>query len=210
MSSTRIKFCGLTRPQDVDAAVDLGADAVGFVLVPGSPRQIDIATAAELRRRLPPFVVAVTLFRNAEPAVVREAIERVQPDLLQFHGDETAVYAESFQRRYLAVVAMGAAEVDIPAALSRHPRAVGILFDAHARGGMGGQGQAFDWSRIPRSIGRPLVLAGGLSTKNVAEAVRKVRPYAVDVSSGIESAAGIKDSGKMKAFIDEVQRGECG
>jgi phosphoribosylanthranilate isomerase len=194
----------------VDAAVELGADAVGFVLVPGSPRRIDLATAAALRRRLPPFMVAVALFRNADPALVQEAIRRMQPELLQFHGDETADYAESFRHRYLAVVPMGTADVDVAATLARHPRATGVLFDAHVRGGMGGQGTAFDWSRIPRGLGRPVILAGGLSVENVAEAVRRVRPYAVDVSSGIEAVPGIKDYAKMKAFIEEVQRGERG
>jgi phosphoribosylanthranilate isomerase len=210
LSRTRIKFCGLTRAADVDAAVDLGVDAVGFVLVPGSPRYVDLEAAAALRSRLPPFVVAVALFRDPDASTVKAALDRLRPDVLQFHGDEDGAFAASFGCRYLAVVGMGSPDADIEATLQRHPQAVGVLLDAHQRGTMGGQGRSFDWLRIPRNLSKPMILAGGLRTDNVAEAVARVRPYAVDVSSGIEISPGVKDSAKMKAFIKEVQRGERG
>jgi phosphoribosylanthranilate isomerase len=210
LTRTRIKFCGLTRAEDVDLAVALGVDAVGFVLVAGSPRHLDLDEAAALRRRLSPFVTSVVLLRDADAAFVREAIARVQPDLLQFHGREADAFCAQFDRPYLTAIAMGDAGADIAALSAEHPRAVGILFDSHVPGGMGGQGKTFDWSRIPTGLARPLILAGGLNADNVSSAVASVRPYAVDVSSGIESSPGIKDYAKMQAFIDGVRRGECG
>jgi phosphoribosylanthranilate isomerase len=216
VTRTRIKFCGMTRAEDVDAAVALGADAIGLVLVPGSPRHLDVEAAAALRRRLSPFVSAVLLLRDAEAAFVHAAVARIRPDLLQFHGGETGAYCTQFGRPYLAAVAMGHADdaggsgADAAARAAEHPHAVGILLDSHVPGGMGGQGRPFDWTRIPARFDRPLILAGGLDPGNVGAAVATVRPYAVDVSSGIEASPGIKDCAKMQAFIDGVRRGECG
>ena len=210
MSRTRIKFCGLTRAEDVDAAVELGVDAIGLVLVPGSRREVDLAAATRLRARIPATVVTVLLFQDASADRVRKAIETVKPDLLQFHGSESAEFCEPFGLPYLFAVAMGSESADVAATARRHPRAAGILLDSHRKGGMGGQGAVFDWSAIPGSLQRPLVLAGGLNADNVGAAVSRIRPYAVDVSSGIESAPGIKDYAKMQAFIEEVRRVERG
>ena len=197
MSRTRIKICGLTRPQDVRAAVECGADAIGFVFYPPSPRAVSIEQAAELAAMLPPFVTSVGLFVNATPAEVGAVLARVPLQLLQFHGDE----AESDCARY------GRPWVDLLEFSTFYPRASGILVDAFVEG-YGGSGKIFDWSLIPEGFRRPLVLSGGLDTDNVAEAVRRVRPWAVDVSSGVESAKGIKDAAKIAAFIAGVRHAD--
>jgi phosphoribosylanthranilate isomerase len=202
---TRVKFCGVTRPADAEAAVRLGADAIGLVLAPGSPRFIEAAQAAIIRRRLPPFVQAVALFRNAGADVVRRALDEVQPDLLQFHGDEAPAFCASFGRPYLRAVPMrdGA---DLADWERRFAGAAALLLDAHGPGQAGGQGRAFDWSGIRAS--RPFVLAGGLDAGNVAAAIHAARPYAVDVSSGIEQAPGVKDESKMRRFIEAVRNAD--
>lgn len=220
---TRIKFCGLTRAEDVDAAVQLGADALGFVLVPDSRRALSLEAAAALRARVPASARAVLLFRDASAEFVQAAIAALRPDLLQFHGREGAAFCAAFALPYIFALPMGADEAAdgaapaatapdgaalVQSALAQHPQAAGILLDAHAPGGLGGQGICFDWSRVPRRCARPLILAGGLHSGNVAEAVRRVRPYAVDVSSGIEQSPGVKDYAKMQSFIEEVRRGE--
>lgn len=204
MSRVRIKFCGLTRATDVERAVALGVDAIGLVLTPRSKRRLDPQAARELRRQIPPFVTAVALFMDDDPAWVAEAISIVQPDLLQFHGGESAADCLRHGRRYLKAVPMGAG--DPLAVIAQHPAATGFLLDSHAPGASGGSGVAFDWSRTPRGVESALILAGGLTCDNVGSAVRAVRPYAVDVSSGIESAPGIKDADKMRRFIEEVER----
>jgi len=205
---TRIKFCGITREADAAAAVAAGADAIGLVLARESPRFIEPARAAIIRGRLPPFVQAVTVFRNADAATVRAAIEAVRPDLLQFHGDETPEFCASFGVPYLRAVPMKRG-ADVADYAQRYPTAVALLLDSHAPGEQGGQGKAFDWSAVPAKAGKPLVLAGGLTPENVAEAVRRVRPYAVDVATGVESGPGIKDGNKMQRFAEEVRRGDA-
>jgi len=205
---TRIKFCGITREADADAAVAAGADAIGFVLAPESPRFIEPARAAMIRRRLPPFVQAVTVFRNADAAAVRAALKAVRPDLLQFHGEETPKFCGSFGVPYLRAVPMRQG-ADVAAYAARYATAVALLLDSHAPGEQGGQGKAFDWSSVPGKAGKPIVLAGGLTPDNVAEAVHRVRPYAVDVATGVESAPGIKDGKKMQRFVEEVRRGDA-
>jgi phosphoribosylanthranilate isomerase len=210
LSYTRIKFCGLTRSEDVDAAVGLGVDAVGFVLVPGSRREVDADQASMLRARVAPTVKVVLLFCDADADRVRACVQRLHPDLLQFHGSETAGFCEQFGVPYLFAIPMGDQDADVAVEVQRHPGATAVLLDSHAKGGMGGQGVPFDWSAIPATSIRPLVLAGGLNAGNVAEAVRQVRPYAVDVSTGIESSPGVKDYAKMQAFIEEVRRVDCG
>ena len=202
---TRIKFCGITREADAEAAARLGADAIGLVLVPGSPRFIQLPQAAIIRRRLPPFVQAVALFRNASAAGVHEAIAALQPDLLQFHGDESPEYCESFGRPYLRAVPMGAG-VPVGDWERRYASAVALLLDAHGAGEQGGQGRTFDWGAVRAT--RPFVLAGGLTPGNVGEAVTRLRPFAVDVSTGIESAPGIKDEGRMRRFIEAVRKAD--
>ena len=204
MSRVRIKFCGLTRADDVAAACALGVDALGFVLTRRSRRHVDLDAAVALRTVVAPFVSVVALVMDDEPAWVAEVISRFAPDLLQFHGAESAAFCAGFGRPYLKAVPMGGDGADVAAYAHEHARAAGFLLDSHALGEPGGSGKAFDWTRMPRNVGRPLILAGGLTPANVGDAVRIARPYAVDVSSGIESAPGIKDFGKMKLFVQNA------
>jgi phosphoribosylanthranilate isomerase len=201
---TRVKFCGIRRAEDADAAVSLGADAIGLVMDRASARFIDPEDAAMIRRRLPPFVETVLLFRNAGSADVERAIRLVRPSLLQFHGEESVSDCERAGLPYLRAVPM-TSNVDLHDVARRYASAAALLLDAHAPGEGGGQGRTFEWGRIPRDLGRPVVLAGGLDPANVGRAVRQVRPYAVDVSSGIEAARGVKDPARMRQFIDAVR-----
>lgn len=203
MSRTRIKICGLTRAQDVRAAVDHGADAIGFVFYASSPRAVSIAQAAALVALLPPFVVSVGLFVNATEDDINCVLERVPLQLLQFHGDEAEADCARFGRPWIKAARMRAG-VDLVEFASLHPGASGILVDAFVEG-YGGGGKTFDWSLIPQGFGRPLVLSGGLDADNVVDAVRRIRPWAVDVSSGVESDKGIKDTAKIAAFIAGVR-----
>ena len=203
MSRTRIKICGLTRAQDVRAAVDHGADAIGFVFYASSPRAVSIAQAAALVALLPPFVASVGLFVNATEDDINCVLERVPLQLLQFHGDEAEADCARFGRPWIKAARMRAG-VDLVEFASLHPGASGILVDAFVEG-YGGGGKTFDWSLIPRGFGRPLVLSGGLDADNVVDAVRRIRPWAVDVSSGVESDKGIKDTAKIAAFIAGVR-----
>ncbi len=205
---TRIKFCGLTRAEDIEAAVALGVDALGLILVPQSPRALTIEPAARLRRHIPVLVSAVILLRNADLDFVHAAIEAVKPDLLQFHGEEPAAFCRQFGVPYLKSLAMAGETRPLAALAADYPDAAALLLDGHAPGALGGQGQAFDWSQATAPIDRTLMLAGGLSPANVEQAIRIVRPFAVDVSSGIESAPGIKDSGKMQDFAAAVRRAD--
>lgn len=201
---TRIKFCGITRADDARLAADLGVDAIGLVFTRKSQRFVGIGPARTIRRMLMPFVTLVALFMDDEPGWIEEVIATVQPDLLQFHGSEAAGLAASFARPYIKAVPM-ASVADVAAYAAHHCDAVGLLFDSHAVGTPGGRGEVFDWSRIPRTLARPIVLAGGLDADNVAQAIARVRPYAVDVSSGIESAPGIKHAEKMRRFVEAVR-----
>ncbi len=205
MTRTRIKFCGITRMQDAQAAAALGVDAIGLVLTRKSPRFVDVARAREIRRSLPPFVAAVALFMDDEPAWIAQAIDAIAPDLLQFHGAETAADCVRYGRRYLKAMPMGDGE-DVHDRVAAHPAATGFLLDGHVTGEQGGRGKPFDWSRVPTTLQRPVLLAGGLTCDNVASAICAARPYAVDVSSGIESVPGVKDPDKMRRFVEEVQR----
>ena len=203
MSRVRVKFCGLTRAGDVAAAAALGVDAIGLVMTRRSKRFVDLEAARALRAQVPPFVATVVLLLDDEPAWVHEVISRVAPDLLQFHGEEPADYCTGFGLRYLKAIPMASVD-NVSAYTQRHAQASGFLLDSHAAGGQGGSGQAFDWTRVPRELGRPLVLAGGLNAGNVAEALRLASPYALDVSSGIETAPGIKSSEKMQHFMQAL------
>jgi phosphoribosylanthranilate isomerase len=200
---TRIKICGLTREQDVDAAVAAGADALGFVFYPPSPRYVDLDRAAALMARVPPFVTIVGLFVNAQPEKVEAALARLPIQLLQFHGDETDGDCRRYGRPYLkaARVRQG---FDLLNYAASFPGAAGLLLDAFAEG-YGGGGEAFDWSLIPPGLAQPVILSGGLDFANVGEAVARVRPWAVDVSSGVEEAKGIKDPAKIAAFVAGVR-----
>jgi phosphoribosylanthranilate isomerase len=204
---TRIKICGLTREADVDAAVRAGADAVGFVFYAASPRAVSVERAAALAARLPPFVQPVGLFVNAAPAEVAAACAALPPLLLQFHGDETATQCRAHGRPYLRAARM-APGFDLLDFAAPYHDACAILVDAHVQG-YGGGGKAFDWSLLPPSVPRPLVLSGGLSPANVIDGVLKVRPWAVDVSSGVESAKGIKDAALMHRFCDAVRQADA-
>ena len=200
---TRIKICGLTREADVDAAVAAGADAIGFVLYPRSPRAVDAARAGVLARRLPPFVTPVLLFVNATPAEVAAGLAAVPNALLQFHGDEAPADCDAAHHPYLRAVRM-APGVDLLDFATRYPRAAGLLLDAHVDG-YGGGGKVFDWSLIPRGVPAPVVLSGGLNPASVTDGIAQIRPWAVDVSSGVESAKGIKDAGLMRRFCQAVR-----
>jgi phosphoribosylanthranilate isomerase len=200
---TRIKICGLTREADVDAAVDAGADAVGFVLWPGSARAVRAERAAALARRLPPFVTPVLLFVNATPADVAAGVAAVPHALLQFHGDETPAQCDGAGRPYLRAARM-APGFDLLDFAARFPNAHGLLLDAHVEG-YGGGGKVFDWSSIPPGVPCPVVLSGGLNPANATDGVLRVRPWAVDVSSGVESAKGIKDAALMRRFCHAVR-----
>ena len=201
---TRIKFCGMTRAVDVEFAATLGVDAVGLIFAPRSPRRLEPAQGRELRASLPPFVSVVALVMDAEPASLRTIIDRVRPHLLQFHGSESPEDCTRAGVPYLKAVPMAIPEgASIYAA--RYPDAAGYVFDSHGDGEPGGSGRRFDWSQLPRVLKRPLILAGGLSPDNVFDAVRSVRPWAVDVSSGIESAPGIKDEDRMRRFVAAVR-----
>src|SRR3546814_329512 len=209
---TRVKICGLTRPEDIDAAVQAGTDAIGFVFHAPSKRAVNLEQARALRQRVPAFVSVTALFVNAPENEVRAVIDRVQPDLLQFHGDESPEYCASFERRYLRAFRVGGPELNTPLAVleacRRYPSASAWLFDSYSAG-YGGSGLAFDIDLLSElrqaRDSRPLILAGGLKPETLAQLVRQVRPYAVDVSSGVESAPGIKSADKINAFMQALQ-----
>jgi phosphoribosylanthranilate isomerase len=201
---TRIKICGITRGQDIQAAVAAGADALGFVFYAKSPRNIDSRRAAELLATLPPFVTSVGLFVDPTAERVREVLAQVPLDVLQFHGDESPEFCTQFGRPYLKAIRVRPG-VDLVECAARYADAQGLLLDAYVQGVQGGTGESFDWALIPRDLSLPVILSGGLHPGNVAGAVRTVRPYAVDVSSGVEASKGIKDATKVAAFIKEVK-----
>jgi len=207
MIRTRVKICGLTRVSDVEAAVAAGADALGFVFYPPSPRAVTPEQAARLCAKLPPFVSAVGLFVDASPEGVRATLDQVPLDLLQFHGDEAPDYCASFGRRWIKALRMRPG-VDLMAERARYAGGSGLLLDAYDPARAGGTGQCFDWDRIPPEIASSVVLAGGLDANNVAEAVERVRPYGVDVSGGVEAAKGIKDQDRINAFMQGVRDGD--
>jgi phosphoribosylanthranilate isomerase len=206
MRRTRIKICGLTREADVDDAAAAGADAVGFVLYARSPRAVSAARAGELARRLPPFVTPVLLFVNASAAEIDAALQAVPHALLQFHGDEAAAQCEAAARPYLRAARM-APGLDLLDFAARFASASALLLDAHVDG-YGGGGKSFDWSLVSPGVPLPVVLSGGLSAANVIDGVRRIRPWAVDVSSGVEIAKGIKDAALMRRFCDAVREAD--
>jgi phosphoribosylanthranilate isomerase len=212
---TRIKICGITRAEDLRAAVQAGADAIGLVFYPPSPRCLKLEQARELRNAVPPFVASVALFVNASKEEIEQVISHVRPAMLQFHGHETPEFCAAFGVPYLKAyrVKSGVSPgVDLLKYLRPFSDASGWLLDSHVEE-YGGVGERFDWSVVPaarvREQMRPLVLSGGLTSGNVGEAVRRVRPWAVDVSSGVESAKGIKDAAKIAAFIAEVRNADA-
>jgi phosphoribosylanthranilate isomerase len=204
---TRIKICGFTREVDVDEAVAAGADALGLNLYPRSPRSVTIERAAELAQRLPPFVVPVLLFVNASRADIGRALDAIPQALLQFHGDETPEQCRVGHRAYLRAARMGPGFNLLDFAAQFHD-AQAVLLDAHVDG-YGGGGKVFDWSLIPRGVNLPVVLSGGLNPANVTDGIAHVRPWAVDVSSGVESAKGIKDAALMHRFCQAVRAADA-
>jgi len=207
---TRIKICGLTREADVDAAVEAGADALGFVFYPPSPRHVSVERAAALAARLPPFVTPVGLFVNAQPEAIAAACAAIPNLLLQFHGDETPERCDAAHRPYLraARMAPGFDLLDFAARYAGRQHAQAVLLDAHVEA-YGGAGKVFDWSLVPRSVPCPVVLSGGLNAANVIDGVLRIRPWAVDVSSGVEAAKGIKDAAAMQRFCDAVREADA-
>lgn len=201
---TRIKVCGMTRMQDVETALQLGVDAIGLVFYAPSPRSVTIDLAAELARQAGPFMTVVGLFVDPTEAEVNAVLERVPLHLLQFHGDEPAVFCRQFRRPWLKALRMKP-ELNLAQAEQEYREASGLLLDTYKPGVAGGTGEVFDWNRVPDNKGKPVILAGGLNPDNVGQAIRQVKPYAVDVSGGVESAPGKKDAALMKAFIDAAK-----
>ena len=202
---TRIKICGITREQDLRAVANSGADAIGLVFYDKSPRRVSVAQAAQLVRSIPPFVSVVGLFVNATAEQVREVLAQLPLDVLQFHGEEQPEFCAQFGKPYLKAIRVKAG-VDLVECAARYADAQGLLLDAHVEGVQGGSGETFDWKLIPHNLPLPVILSGGLHAGNAAEAIKQVRPYAVDVSSGVEEAKGIKDAAKIAAFVNEVNR----
>ena len=206
MKRTRVKICGLTRDQDVDAVVAAGADAIGLNFYRPSSRFIEIETAERLCRRIPPFVTIVALFVNPERAEVERVLQRLPVQLLQFHGDEDEAFCASFGRPYLKAIRMRPG-VDLLELRASFSSAQALLLDAFVEG-YGGGGKTFDWSMVPAEIAGTVVLSGGLTTENVETAIRSLRPWAVDVSSGVEAARGIKDPERIEAFMAGVRNAD--
>ncbi|WP_286239068.1 phosphoribosylanthranilate isomerase [Neptuniibacter halophilus] len=205
MNRTRVKICGITRTEDALHAVQAGADALGFVFYAKSPRAVDVEKAADINRHLPAFITTTALFVDAETDYIDRVIRQTRIDLLQFHGHEDERFCNQFSRPYIKALRMKPG-LDLGAEVKRFSSAQAILLDAYQPGVPGGTGEVFDWDRIPESHPAPIILAGGLNSANIAEAVSVVRPYAVDVSGGVEASKGIKDAAKVTTFINEVTR----
>lgn len=203
---TRIKFCGITRLEDALAAARLGVDALGFVFYPKSPRAIGLSQARAIARELPAFVARVALFLDADAEQVAAVVKKFQPQVLQFHGSEPRGFCAGFSTPYIKTLGMDGA-TDVATMAAGYPDAAAILLDSHMQGAPGGSGKSFDWLLAPR-LPQPIILAGGLQAANVTRAVTAVRPYAVDVSSGIELKPGVKDENKMREFVQEVRRAD--
>ena len=202
----RVKICGVSTVGDAVSAAQAGADAIGLVFHQSSPRNVDAATARQIVEQLPVFVASVAVFRNADSATVEKVAEAVQPDYLQFHGDEDQGFCSQFDLPYIKAVPMGAG-ADVLAFAEAFADASALLLDSHGSQHQAGQGKSFDWQRVPLRCELPLILAGGLSPDNVAAAIEQVSPWAVDVSSGVESAPGRKSATRIQQFIDEVYGG---
>ena len=205
---TRVKICGITRPEDGQFVARLGADAIGLVFYAKSPRAVSIDQAKEIIQTLPAFVTTVALFKDASVDDIESTLNAVPVDLLQFHGTESPDQCRRYGRPYIKAVGMGRF-VDLSRLADQYADAQGLLLDSHKIGGDGGSGKTFDWSTIPDAFRHAILLAGGLNANNVAEAIQKVRPYGVDVSSGVESVPGVKDHEAVAAFISEVKHFDC-
>ena len=204
---TRVKICGITRMEDALTAAEMGADAIGLVFYERIPRHVTPEQARVIVRALPPFVTTVALFVDPAPSEVEAVLDAVHPDLLQFHGAEPPEFCRLFGTPYLKAVRVRP-DTDLLQYAASYDDARGLLLDAYVEGVEGGTGHRFDWDLIPKSLPKPVVLAGGLTPENVAQAIRQVRPWAVDVSSGVEATKGIKDAAKMAAFIRESRHAD--
>jgi len=204
---TRIKICGITRQQDAVEAVRAGADAIGMVFYAPSPRAVSLQQAAELVHVLPPFVSVVGLFVNAHQSEIERVLAATRVDLLQFHGDESPGECAAFGKPFIKAIRMREG-IDLYQERNRYGEAAGLLLDTYRKGTPGGTGDSFDWDRVPADIADSIVLAGGLNPANVEQAIRTVKPYAVDVSGGVERDKGIKDRAKIAAFIRGVERAD--
>jgi len=199
----RVKICGITRPEDALNVVQYGADAIGLVFYPASSRNVSISLAAEIANIVPAFVSVVGLFVNAEASFIDQVLAQVKLDLLQFHGDETPAECAQFARPFIKAIRVKN-DTNLVQCAQDFSAAKGLLLDTYTAGVAGGTGHVFDWNLIPAELSLPLILAGGLTTSNVGNAIEQVRPYAVDVSGGVESAKGIKDAAKIAAFMQQV------
>ena len=209
MKKTRVKICGVTSVADAALAQEAGADAIGLVFYGPSPRYLQIDQAREIALSAGPFVTLVGLFVDAPVEYVNEVLASVPLHVLQFHGNESRDYCESFQRSYIKAIRMRP-ELDVLGAINQHPLAAGILLDAYRPGIPGGTGETFDWQRVPRQSTTPIILAGGLSASNIAEAIELTAVYGVDVSGGVEISPGIKDAGKIQNFIINANKAITG
>jgi phosphoribosylanthranilate isomerase len=211
LNRTRIKICGITSIKDAHYACEAGVDAIGLVFYKKSPRNVSIEMAADICNSLPPFVTSVGLFLDAPKEFVDSVLTNVALDLLQFHGSEQANYCESFMRPYIKAIGMQGIsnEAEFSQLADQYPGAKGFLVDSHATGKAGGTGKTFDWENVPRNYKKPIILAGGLNPENIAEAMQQVDVYGIDLSSGVESHAGIKDPQKIKQLMTEVYRVQC-
>ena len=202
--TTRIKICGITRPEDGLIAANAGADAIGLVFYPKSPRAVTIAQAQAICAILPPFISVVALFVDAEHFEIEDVLAEVPVDLLQFHGSETANQCQGFKKPYIKAIRMKD-DADLADAAEQYSTARGLLVDTYNPLEAGGTGEVFDWERVPDGLDTPIILAGGLEPSNVAAAIQQINPYAVDVSSGVEVSKGIKDADKIRAFVTAVK-----
>jgi phosphoribosylanthranilate isomerase len=205
---TRIKVCGITRVQDAVYVAEKGSDAIGLIFHQPSLRAVDLEQALEIRRALPPFTAVTAVFLDESEDWIAEVVHRLRPDCLQFHGNEAPAFCEAWEIPYIKAIPMGT--IDDPSAYAQeYPQAQGFLLDSNAAGRRGGSGDTFDWSKIPSDFGHPLVLAGGINSSNVAEAIVRITPWAVDVLSGVEASRGIKSSEMIDHFFREVERGDA-
>lgn len=205
---TRVKICGITRPEDAMAAAQLGVDAIGLVFYTKSPRHVELAQARQICQALPAFVTSVALFLNPEPVQVQQVVDELSIDLLQFHGTESAEFCASFSRPYIKALGIEG-EHQLQPLVGEYNQARGLLLDSHLHGAAGGTGKTFDWSLIPAELREKIILAGGLNADNVAQAIAQVRPYGVDLSSGVEASPGIKDIQLMTRLMQQVKRVDC-
>ena len=201
---TRVKICGITNSSDAQMACDYGADAIGLVFYPPSPRYVTIEQAAQVVESLPPFVHSVALFVNAQREEIDNVIHHAAIDLIQFHGDESAQFCRSFKRPYIKAIRMKEG-LDLYAVQQEYACARGLLLDTYKKGIPGGTGETFNWEKVPHDLNKPVILAGGLIADNVAQAIKQVQPYAVDVSGGVEASKGKKDREKIARFMENVR-----